>query len=62
MVCISTAMLAKDPAASILTPGEVVSLARRGEKDGRVSFWLQPGSYDVDEFREAWARFGRGDD
>ena len=30
------------PTAFILLPSQVRSLAHRGEKDGRVSFWLQP--------------------
>jgi len=51
-----------EPTAFILTPDEVKRLAHRGEKDGRVSFWLQPKSYETDEFREAWDRIGRGDD
>ena len=51
-----------DPTAFILLPEDVKRFAHRGEKEGRVSFWLQPNSYDVDEYREAWARIGRGDD
>lgn len=50
------------PAAFIMRPDEVKSLAHRGEKDGRVSYWLQPGAYDRDVFRGAWKRIGRGDD
>jgi len=46
--------------AFILTPDEVKQLAHRGEKDGRVSFWLQPADYDTDSFREAWNRIGGG--
>ncbi|QCQ22217.1 hypothetical protein [Desulfoglaeba alkanexedens] len=53
--------LSSEPTAFILTPHEVKRLAHRGEKDGRVSFWLQPNSYETDEFREAWDRIGRGD-
>ena len=53
--------VASDPTAFILTPEEVKELAHRGEKGGRVSFWLQPNAYDIDQFREAWARIGRGD-
>jgi len=49
------------PTVFILTPDEVKRLAHRGEKDGRVSFWLQPNSYVTDEFRGAWDRIGRGD-
>jgi restriction endonuclease Mrr len=36
-------------------------IAHRGEKDGRVSYWLQPNKYHTDEFREKWDRIGRGD-
>ena len=48
------------PSAFVLTPPEVKALAHRGEKDGRTSFWLQPGSYDQPQFREAWERIGHG--
>ncbi len=44
------------PSAFILLPSEVRKLAHRGEKDGRVSYWLQPKDYDVDEYRDAWHR------
>lgn len=47
-----------NPAAFILLPGEVRNLAHRGEKDGKVSFWLQPTAYDKQAFREAWQRIG----
>ena len=48
------------PSAFILLPSEVRERAHRGEKDGRVSFWLQPGDYEQDLFREAWERIGLG--
>ena len=48
------------PAAFILEPSEVSTLAHRGEKDGRVSYWLQPASYEQPQFREAWGRIGHG--
>lgn len=44
------------PTAFVLLPGEVKALAKRGEKDGRVSYWLQPKDYEQDQFREAWHR------
>jgi hypothetical protein len=47
-----------DPAAYVLLPNEVKQLAHRGEKDGNVSFWLQPAAYDKADFREAWQRIG----
>ena len=49
------------PTVFILSPEEVRGAAHRGEKDDRISFWLQPGSYDKDQFRDAWHRIGRGD-
>lgn len=48
------------PSTFILLPSEVQERAHRGEKDGRISYWLQPGKYEVDEFREAWERIGHG--
>ena len=48
------------PSAFILLPSEVKELAHRGEKDGRVSFWLQPTSYDRECFKEKWERIGHG--
>jgi hypothetical protein len=49
-----------NPSAFVLLPAEVKERAHRGEKDGRVSYWLQPSSYDRAEFREAWDRICRG--
>lgn len=48
------------PAVSVMLPDEVKSLAHRGEKDGRVSYWLQPKAYDQPEFRDSWHRIGFG--
>jgi hypothetical protein len=48
------------PTAFVMTPEEVKRLAHRGEKDGRVSFWLQPKAYDTVEYRDAWSRIGFG--
>jgi hypothetical protein len=48
------------PSAFILLPSEVKELAHRGEKDDRVSFWLQPSSYDQEQFKEKWERIGHG--
>ncbi len=46
------------PSAYILLPTEVQKLAHRGEKDARVSYWLQPSAYCVKQFHEAWYRIG----
>lgn len=50
--------VAKEPKSYIMLPQEVKDLAHRGEKDGRVSFWLQPSAYCIDDFHEAWDRIG----
>ena len=41
-------------------PAEVKERAHRGEKDGRISFWLQPTAYDQACFKEQWERIGHG--
>lgn len=46
----------KEPNAFILLPKEVKELAHKGEKEGRVSYWLQPNAYDIESFKEAWHR------
>lgn len=53
--CVATA-----PTAFIMTPAEVRERAHKGDRDGRVSYWLQPPQYDQREFREAWDRIGHG--
>jgi len=51
----------QEPCAFVMLPSEVKERVHRGEKDGRISYWLQPTSYDREEYREAWERIGRGD-
>lgn len=57
---IVTKVAAENPECFIMKPEEVRRLAHRGEKDGRVSYWLQPNKYHTDEFREKWSRIGPG--
>jgi hypothetical protein len=45
-----------EPAIYVMTPDEVRKRAHRGEKDGIISFWLQPKSYECREFTNAWNR------
>lgn len=52
----------KEPNAFILLPNEVKELAHRGEKEGRVSYWLQPNAYDNELFKEAWHRIDQGNE
>jgi hypothetical protein len=47
------------PTCFVMTLDEVKAAAHRGENSaGQVSFWLQPKSYDLPEYREAWHRLG----
>ncbi len=39
-----------------MRPDEVRNAAHRGEKDGKVSYWLQPKAYDQNHYRERWDR------
>lgn len=48
------------PECFILTPEEIRRLIHRGDKDGKVSYWLQPREYESEEFREKWERIGWG--
>lgn len=48
----------EEPDAFILLPDEVKRLAQQREKDGRTSYWLQPNSYNTEQFKEAWNRIG----
>ena len=46
------------PSTYVLTPTEVRDSAHRGEKDGRISYWLQPKEYSKEEFQDAFGRIG----
>ena len=50
-----------EPQSYIMLPDEVKALAHRGEKDGKISYWLQPSAYCTSEFHEAWHRIGEPD-
>ena len=52
--------VASTPTAHVLLPSEVRELAKRNEKDGKVTHWLQPPEYDREPFKEAWYRIGHG--
>ena len=47
-----------EPTIYVMTPDEVKKMAHRGVKGDIVSFWLQPRSYEVKEFKNAWERIG----
>ncbi|NLH47740.1 MAG: hypothetical protein GX444_03950 [Myxococcales bacterium] len=45
---------AVEPEAFLLTPSEVHSIVHRMEKDGRVSYWLEPKAYERADFLDNW--------
>lgn len=48
--------VSSEPKSFIMTPAEVRKLAHKGIKDDKISYWLQPKSYDNEEYSEAWER------
>ena len=49
-------------AAFVMKPDKVKQLAQRSkkkDKSGKFSYWLQPTTYDTDEFKEKWCTIGR---
>lgn len=50
--------ISNQPVAFVIRPSEVYERAHRGEKNGKISYWLQPKSYELPIFREAWQRIG----
>lgn len=49
-----------EPICYVMTPLEVRELAHKGEKSGKISYWLQRPSYEKDEYKENWRRIGHG--
>jgi len=58
IVCRNVAL--EKPECFVLTPTEVREMAHRGEKNGKITFWLQPKQYEQTDFHEAWKRIGSG--
>lgn len=48
------------PECFVLTPAEVRALAFRGDKDGKISYWLHAKRYEAPEFHDKWDRIGHG--
>lgn len=57
---IVTRVASDSPTTYIMLPDEVRTAAHVGEKDGKTSCWLQPKSYNQEQYREAWERIGHG--
>jgi len=49
-------VVSETPSSFIMLPQEVTERAFRGEKDSRVSYWLQPRDYIQEQFWESWHR------
>jgi hypothetical protein len=49
-----------EPVCYVMTPNEVKKLAHKGEKNGKVSYWLQPKAYEDGEYKGSWRRIGHG--
>ncbi|PKN51739.1 MAG: hypothetical protein CVU55_09830 [Deltaproteobacteria bacterium HGW-Deltaproteobacteria-13] len=58
VICVRNS--SNEPVCYVMTPGEVRDLAHKGEKDGKVSYWLQPRAYENDKYKENWKRIGHG--
>lgn len=52
--------VAEEPNVFVMLPEEIKILAHRSEKNGVVSYWLQPTSYDTPNFKNVWHRIGHG--
>jgi hypothetical protein len=61
-VVICRNVISENPECFVLTPEEVRALAKKADKNGKVTFWLDPPKYDCDEFRGevGWDRIGSG--
>lgn len=52
-------VISTSPRTFILLPSEVRAKAHRSERDGKVTYWLEPKDYELDAYREAWGRLGQ---
>lgn len=57
---IVTEAVGEKPTCYLLTPNQVKCSAHRGEKNGKVSYWLQPKQYATEDYLEKWDLIGRG--
>lgn len=48
------------PTCFVMTLNEVKASAHKGvsPKSEKISYWLQPKMYDLEEYKEAWHRLG----
>lgn len=48
------------PECFVLASSDVVQRAVRGGRDEKPTYWLEPRSYEGDEWRERWEKIGQG--
>ena len=48
--------IATTPVAYVLSKEEVLARTHKAEKDGKASFWIEPGAYEIEEFKNAWPK------
>ena len=48
--------IATTPVAYVLSKEEVLARTHKAEKDGKASFWIEPGAYELEEFKNAWPK------
>lgn len=48
--------IATEPVAYVMTRDEVLERTHKAEKDGKISYWMEPGRYELDEFRNSWRK------
>jgi len=48
--------IATTPVAYILSRQEVLDKTHKAEKDGRASYWIEPGQYELEEFKNSWPK------
>ncbi len=44
------------PDVFVMLPSEVKEKAHKGRRDDKISYWLQPKSYDSADYRDRWDR------
>ena len=57
-IIICRQVFSQQPEVFVTTFAEVKKQIHRGEKNGKVSFWLQPKDYE--SFRDRWDKIGKG--
>jgi len=49
-----------EPICYVMTTKEVKASVHRGQRNGKVSYWLQRPAYENETYKERWERIGHG--